>query len=252
MLQIPLRPSSKIMAALAIALALVAAPSRPVRAAAPAPTEVWLPLLTVTRPAVNPVHYGEATYYYATGAGACSFDPSPGDLLVAAMNGAEYDDAAWCGAYVHVTGPKGAVTVRMVDLCPGCKAGDLDLSEEAFSLIANLAQGRVPISWQLVSPDLPGPIAYHFNSGSSQWWTAVQIRNHRNPIARLEYRTSDGEWVTVPRTSWNYFVQTGPGMGPGPYNFRVTDSYGNVLTDYGVAHVAGETVSGGSQFPRGP
>ena len=61
-------------------------------------------------------------------AGACSFDPSPDDLLVAAMNGAEYDNAAWCGAYVHVTGPKGAVTVRIVDLCPGCKAGDLDLS----------------------------------------------------------------------------------------------------------------------------
>ena len=29
---------------------------------------------------------GEGTYYDATGAGNCSFDPSPNDLMVAAMN----------------------------------------------------------------------------------------------------------------------------------------------------------------------
>jgi expansin (peptidoglycan-binding protein) len=76
------------------------------------------------------------------------------------------------------------------------------------------------ITWQVVSPDLTGPIAYHFKDGSNQWWTAVQIRNHRNPIARLEYLDVGGQWITVPRTSYNYFVQTNPGMGPGPYTFR--------------------------------
>lgn len=34
----------------------------------------------------NPVHQGIATDYDATGAGACSFDLSPGDLMVAAIN----------------------------------------------------------------------------------------------------------------------------------------------------------------------
>ena len=39
-------------------------------------------------------------------------------------------------------------------------------------------------------------------------------------------------------------------MGPGPYTFRVTDSYGNVLTDSGIAlKVAGE-VAGSAQFPK--
>jgi expansin (peptidoglycan-binding protein) len=123
---------------------------------------------------------------------------------------------------------------------------------EAFSQIANLAQGRVSITWQVVSPDLVGPIAYHFYAGSNQWWTAVQIRNHRNPIAKLEYRKADGQWVSVPRTSYNYFVQTNPGMGPGPYTFRVTDSYGNVLEDSGIPQVSNGTVNGGGQFPPGP
>ena len=168
------------------------------------------------------------------------------------MNADEYDNAAVCGAYVHVIGPKGAATVRIVDLCPECKAGHLDLSQEAFGQIADLPQGRVSITWQVVSPALSGPIAYHFKDGSNQWWTAVQIRNHRNPIARLEYFTTGGQWVSVPRTSYNYFVQTNPGMGPGPYTFRVTDSYGNVLIDSGIPHIENGTVNGSNQFPPGP
>ena len=211
---------------------------------------VYLPVVMAMR--ANPVHTGIATYYDATGAGACLFDPSPQDLNVAAMNAEEYNTAAWCGAYVRVVGPKGNVTVRIVDLCPECKAGHLDLSRQAFAQIADLPLGRVPITWQLISPALSGPIAYHFKDGSNQWWTAVQVRNHRNPIARLEYRTSGGLWVTVARTDYNYFVQTNPGMGPGPYMFRVTDVYGNTLTDSNIPHVENGTVNGAGQFPPGP
>jgi expansin (peptidoglycan-binding protein) len=211
---------------------------------------VWLPIVAADR--ANPIHQGIATYYDATGAGACMFDPSPGDLMVAAMNAEEYNNAAVCGAYVHVTGPKGVTTIRIVDLCPECKAGHLDLSREAFAQIADLPQGRVPITWQVISPALSGPIAYHFKDGSNQWWTAVQIRNHRNPIAKLEYRNSGGEWITVPRTSYNYFVQTNPGMGPGPYAFQVTDCYSNTLTDSDIPHIENGTVNGAAQFPPGP
>jgi expansin (peptidoglycan-binding protein) len=180
------------------------------------------------------------------------FDPSPADLMVAAMNAEEYDHAAYCGAYVAVTGPRGGVTVRIVDLCPECLAGHLDLSREAFAAIADLPLGRVPISWQLVSPVLNGPIAYHFKDGSNQWWTAVQIRNHRNPIARFEYLNGNGQWVEVSRTDYNYFVQTNPGMGPGPYSFRVTDWYGNQLNDNGISHSENGTIAGMNQFPPFP
>lgn len=215
---------------------------------------VFLPLILRAEPAnTNPVHEGIATYYYATGAGACSFDPSPDDLMVAAMNADEYDQAAYCGAYINVTGRKGSVVVRIVDLCPGCDAGHLDLSQEAFAQIDNLSAGRVPITWQVVSPALNGPIAYHFKSGSNQWWMAVQVRNHRNPIASLEYRAAgSSDWVPVTRASYNYFVQSEPDPGPGPYDFRVTDWYGNVLTDNAIPLVAGGTIAGAAQFPAGP
>jgi expansin len=218
-----------------------------------APRDDWtifLPL--IARSKQNPLHQGIATYYYATGAGACGFDPSPNDLMVTALNAEEYNHAAYCGAFVEVYGPGGTVTVRIVDLCPECKAGHLDLSREAFAKIADPVLGRVSISWRIVSPAISGPIAYHFKDGSNQWWTAVQIRNHRNPIARFEYRTSGGQWVTVPRVDYNYFVQTNPGMSVGPYTFRVTDSYTNTLTDSGIPFIENGTVNGAAQFPPGP
>ncbi len=211
---------------------------------------LWLPL--VARGNTNPVHQGIATYYPATGAGACGFDPSPNDLMVAAMDAPDYNNAEVCGEYVTVTGPNATIMVRIVDLCPACLAGHLDLSQQAFALIAPLRLGKVPITWQVVSPPIAGPIAYHFSGGSSQWWTSVNIRNIRNPVAKFEYLRAPNQWVSVPRTMYNYFVQGNPGMGPGPYTFRVTDAYGNVLTDSGIPLVVGGTVNGGAQFPPGP
>jgi expansin (peptidoglycan-binding protein) len=239
-------------ALLALLTFLFVKSASPAKAQASGSPTVWLPLMLRTKTRSNPIHQGIATYYDATGAGACSFDPTPNDLMVAAMNNDEYDNASVCGEYLKVTGPKGTITIRIVDLCPECKAGHLDLSREAFASIAELPQGVVPITWQVISPDLNGPIAYHFKNGSNQWWTAVQIRNHRNPIARFEYRDSGGKWVAVPREPYNYFVQTEPGMGLGPYTFRVTDSYGNVLIDSGIPLTENGTVNGAAQFPAAP
>ncbi len=225
-------------------------PANPIGRAAPRDDwTIYLPL--IARSKQNPLHQGIATYYDATGAGACGFDPSPNDLMVSAMNAEEYNNAATCGAFVDVYGPGGSVTVRIVDLCPECLAGHLDLSREAFAKIADPVLGRVSISWRIVSPALNGPIAYHFKDGSNQWWTAVQIRNHRNPIAKFEY-WNGSQWVTVPRVDYNFFVQTNPGMGVGPYTFRVTDMYSNTLMDSGIPFIEGGTINGAGQFPPGP
>jgi expansin (peptidoglycan-binding protein) len=212
----------------------------PLLTAAPRPTATPIsptPSPTTEPPAQNPTFTGEGTYYFeADGGGNCMFDPTPGDLMVGAMNETQYANADLCGAYVELTGPKGTITVRIVDRCPECQPGDIDLSTAAFDRIAERIQGRVPISWRVISPALASPIAYRFKEGSNQWWTAVQVRNHRNPIAKLEYRN---------------FVEPA-GMGPGPYTFRVTDIYGNVLTDSGIPHTEGGSVDGAGQFPPGP
>ncbi len=236
-----------------VVLPIIAA-SHPTPTPTPSPTDTASPTpIPSSTSTPNPVHTGIATYYTeADGNGACTFGSSPNDLMVAAMNADEYNQASVCGEYVRVTGAKGSITVRIVDLCPGCSAGHLDLSPQAFTQIDDLAKGRVPITWQVISPEISGPILYHFKDGSNQWWTAVQIRNHRNPIAKFEYFDySKSQYVTVARTGYNYFVESA-GMGAGPYKFRVTDVYGNQIVDSGVPGGDNTTVVGSKQFPPGP
>lgn len=234
---------------LLLTTAVTAQPTQPTQISG-TDTAVFLPI--VLSPDNVPIpfgatHTGEGTYYNATGAGNCSFPANPQNLMVAAMNEVDYDDSAICGAYIQVNGPQGSVIVRIVDRCPECPQGDVDLSQEAFAQIANLSAGRVPITWQLISYPVDGPIVYHFKDGSNQWWTAVQIRNHRNPIATVEY-WNGSQWINVSRLSYNYFVAAS-GMGPGPYTFRVTDIFGHSLTDSNIPHVEDGDVSGQAQFP---
>ncbi len=245
---------------LALAAAIAMSPAVRIAAGSPAASQpVFLPLVGNIVHQVAPdlpfdpysTRTGKATYYAADGGGNCSFDASPGNLMVAAMNQTDYylGIGSWlCGAYVQIDGPQGSVVVRIVDRCPECPAGNIDMSKEAFAKIANVVDGIVPISWHIVSPALSGPIVYQFKDGSSQWWTAVQIRNHRNPIYKLEYRTGAGMFKEAPRQEYNYFVESS-GMAPGPYTFRVTDIYGHTLTDSGIPLTVGGEVAGKAQFP---
>jgi expansin len=232
---------------------------------------VYLPALTTVSSTLNLLQTGEATYYTtADGSGNCGFDPTPNDLMVAAITYLDYGNprpetepqngpaAVYCGAYAEVHGPNGTIVVRIVDKCPdvyippslGCAKGHLDLSPEAFAKIAPLSQGRVAITWRVISPELGRPISYKIKKGSNQWWTAIQVRHHRNPITKLEYRAGNGQWVKLLRMDYNYFV--GQNMGPGPYTLRVTDSYGNVLNDSGIPLVPEGEYAGQAQFPPGP
>jgi expansin len=195
------------------------------------------------------IHTGVATFYtFASGAGNCMFDSTPNDLMVTAINSIDYAGSALCGACVNVTGPRGTITVRIVDRCPECPQGNLDLSPLAFSQLADTSLGRIPIRWQLTGCQVTGPIIYHFKDGSNQWWTAVQIRNHRYPILSLEYLTPQHTYKAVNRVDYNYFVEPA-GMGPGPFTFRVTDIYGHVLLDTAIVHVENGNVTGRAQFP---
>lgn len=192
---------------------------------------------------------GEATYYdFADGSGNCGFPPSPGDLMVAAINTPQYEGSAACGSCAHVVGPNGEVTVRIVDRCPECPSGDLDLSPEAFMRIAELSAGRVPITWTEVPCAVSGPLVYHFKDGSNPWWTAIQIRNHRNRIASLEVREG-ASYRPLPRVDYNYFLDEG-GLGPGPYALRVTDVYGSIVEDEGVPSLDDADHPSSAQLPE--
>ena len=199
--------------------------------------------------ALSPRASGEGTYYGATGEGQCSFDASPGDLMVAAMNDHDYAAAAACGEFVSVSGPNGSVTVRITDRCPECKPGDIDLSAQAFARIADPVAGRVPIGWQVVAGDVQGPLAFRLKEGSTRYWTAIQVRNHRLPVTGLEIKpTGSSAWIGVARTDYNYFVHPVE-IAAGPIQVRVTALGGATLVDVLPEPAGGLVVEGAAQFP---
>lgn len=187
---------------------------------------------------------GEGTYYDGDGWGNCSYEDS--DAMFAAMNETDYEGSRLCGAYVRATGPDGTVTVKIVDRCPECAPGDLDFSPQAFDLIADLPDGRVPVSWELVSADGIGDVQYRVQEGSSQWWLSIQPRHHANVVTKLEVQ-SDGGWVPLERQMYNYFVAE-QGLGPGPFTIRLTDIWGEQLVHTGIRLDPGVVQTTSSQF----
>lgn len=188
---------------------------------------------------------GNGTFYAATGAGNCSFDASS-DRMIGAMNKLDYANSAACGDFLAVTGPGGkTITIKIVDQCPECKPGDIDLSAEAFAKLAAPVTGRIRISWHLLSPSLSAPVAYRYKTGSSRYWCGIQVLNHRNPVRSLELKVGSG-WKSLPRADYNYFLsEDGSGCGG---SIRITDVYGHQLTDSSIAVRPDVVQKGHAQF----
>jgi expansin (peptidoglycan-binding protein) len=199
------------------------------------------------------IHTGDGTYYGGGYVGGCAMlDPVSTDYWIVAMNLADYNDAQLAGAYLEVTGELGTINMLVTDLLPEGKKGDLDLYVDAFPLIAPKEKGRVPVSWKIIPLDTAenAPVCYKWKEGTTEFWCGVQVRNHRYPITKLEYLNENGEFVEIKRRPYNYFESME--MGKGPFTFRITDIYGQVIIDENIPLSTDDTeiIQGHVQFPK--
>jgi expansin len=196
---------------------------------------------------------GEGTFYSPTGLGNCS-EEYPSNGMYAAMNKSQYNNSNACGSYVEITrkGTTKKVVVKILDQCPECPSGNIDLSKTAFLKLGTVAEGRIPITWKYIPQPGKAKIAVRIKEGSSRYYFAIQIRNHRYMVSKLEIKNAKGVYVNAARQSYNYFLDTDgvfDGKGPdGPYDIRITDVSGNVVTtkiNFEIAKVLATSV----QFP---
>jgi hypothetical protein len=104
------------------------------------------------------VHTGKATFYDSKGAGGnCSLPAAPADRLYVALGPSEYSSGAACGGHLDVTGPRGKVRVLIMDQCPECQPGHLDLSREAFGRTGSGPAGHVAAYRSPGDPDRERP-----------------------------------------------------------------------------------------------
>jgi expansin len=189
---------------------------------------------------------GEATHYVLTpGDGNCSYPGLPNGGLFVALSPGEYDGSAACGSYIEVTGPDGSVTAEVVDQCPPCQAGHVDLSEQAFEQIAQLSAGEVPVTYHtIVDPPQAGSLSVLVKTGSNPYYLALLPIGAGNPVASVEVSSPSHGWQQLTRTSYGYWLAAA-GMGAGPFTVRLTDSAGHQATLTGI------TLSPGVVQPTG-
>jgi expansin (peptidoglycan-binding protein) len=178
---------------------------------------------------------GTATHYVLTGTGNCSYPSPPADGLFVALSPAEYHGAPACGGYIEVSGPDGSVRAEVIDQCPPCAAGHVDLSEAAFARIAPLSAGLVSVTYRAVAdPALPAPVAIRVKEGSSRYWLALLAMNTGNPLASVQVESGPGGWRDLVRADYDYWIAAS-GAGDGPFTVRLTDTAGHRVTVRGVA-----------------
>lgn len=116
-------------------------------------------------PSANGGPYEGDLTYYDPGLGACGVTSANGDKIVAVSHlifdavqtGSNPNTNPLCGKQVRVKRLGGDVTVDLtvVDRCTGCQPDDLDMTEDTFSLLADVALGRVKGEWSWLD-SVPG------------------------------------------------------------------------------------------------
>ena len=192
-------------------------------------------------PLANTVTQGRAFFYNpGSGNGSCSFGRLPSTGLYASLGAQQYAAGAACGTYLDVTGPAGTVRAEVVDNCPGCSNGGIDLSAAAFRRVASPSAGTALVSYRLArDPQLPGPLELRVAQSASARWLGIQVINGGNPLASVAvgsaHRTG---WRPLSLSPDDYWVAPS-GAGAGPFRVRVTDIFGHRVVLGGIGLAAG-------------
>ncbi|CAK4685121.1 unnamed protein product [Aphanomyces euteiches] len=127
-----------------------------------------------------------------------------------ALNNDQYDSGANCGRCVKLsctdsrcknTAP---VVAQIVDRCPECKQGDLDMSLQLWNAVTGYPSDRVKITWDYVDCDVQGGIQVCAKEGSSIYWLYVQPGNTRTGVQSMKINGADAPIFS----SAYYFMST--------------------------------------------
>ncbi|KAI4859695.1 RlpA-like double-psi beta-barrel-protein domain-containing protein-containing protein [Hypoxylon rubiginosum] len=109
-------------------------------------------LLALAFGAGSAIAYSGDMTYYTPGLGACGKYNSESDHVVA-LAPAQYgsdanpNKAKVCGRKISVHYGGKTATATVVDKCPSCASGSIDVSPAVFKQLASLDKGRVKVTW---------------------------------------------------------------------------------------------------------
>jgi hypothetical protein len=213
------------------------------------------------------VENGRITYYAQSNIVACDIPQSEWPQYTTALSEKHFQGGLACGATVRLMNAGKEIQAMVVDLCPvegneqWC-SGDMthfDLGNSTtFAQLEPVVSGVKEITFQWKpTPVGDTPVKLRLKDGINAWWIAIEVINHRYPIAKLEIQDPQtGAWIAGDRTNpgmYNYwqFDFTGNGLQP-PFQMRITDQYGQVIQETGSVVQEKYMWSGTNQFPLLP
>lgn len=220
-----------------------APPPPPAASAPPAPETAAAP----AAPTPAAVRQGEAVFYDSHGRGSCSLTFQGNDDVISAPRSV-YNQIQGCGQCLEITGASGTAVARVVDQCFDCPQDRLVLNKPTFDKVVGPNAVKTPVSWKVVPCAVTGNLAFLIKKTSSQYWTAIQVRNHRVALKSAAIKRSDSsDWQEMTRSNDNYFVAA-KGVGTGSFALRVTAVDGQTIEQTFREWKDGTTVEGKDQF----
>ncbi|KAI0143602.1 carbohydrate-binding module family 63 protein [Xylariaceae sp. FL1272] len=194
---------------------------------------------------------GTSTFYGGNlNGGTCSFSTYtlPSGIYGTAYSGSSWDSAANCGACIEVTANGKSIVAMIVDQCPECDAGHLDLFEDAFDVLSPSSSDPLATSYTFVDCGITSPLVLHNKSGTSAYWFSMQVVNSNEPVAKLEVSIDGGKtWSATTRQDYNFF-ENSSGFGTSTVDVRLTSGSGSTMTVSSVSVASDSQVTASSNF----
>ncbi|GAB9477168.1 hypothetical protein Gpo141_00014229, partial [Globisporangium polare] len=188
--------------------------------------------------------------------GNCNFMAAPASASTnyAALNNPQWDSLKNCGRCAQVSCVDSACAdqtiseiVYIVDRCPECKSGDLDLSPTVFKKITGSSPSRLKIKWQFVDCPVSGNLKYCLKSGSNPYFVAVQPANAGSGIASMKI---NGQATTMVDSAFYYVLNSQSPVALSAVKVSLTSTSGATVEET-VSLTAGSCTAGKSQFGGG-
>ncbi|MBS2032642.1 MAG: hypothetical protein JST54_32510 [Deltaproteobacteria bacterium] len=201
---------------------------------------------------LGPVDYAETQWHNAC-APATKYAPAiqveEGTLLAGLWSGIP-NVAGLCDACITVTTAQGHTAILRVVTYGATSTNSIDVSPEAYDLL-NASEYPRDMTWQLAECPDTGVINYEFQTGSSEWWTSLWVRNARVPLSKVEVMSPNhSSFVELTRGSDGTLTDPS-GFGAGTFTIRLTGIDGQVVTDtlsWPSSGIAGVTLNGAGNF----
>jgi len=202
---------------------------------------------------LGPVDYAETQWHNACAPGS-KYDSRvqavEGSLLAGLWDGIP-NVAGYCDACIWVVTPTGKSALLRVVTYGQTTMDSIDTSQSAYDLL-NTNEYPRPMTWQLAKCPDTGPMLYEFQTGSSQWWTSLWVRNARVPLTKVEVQSPNhASWTELTRGSDGTLTDAS-GFGQGSFSIRSTGIDGSTVVDtfqWPSSGIAGAFLTGAGNFP---